>query len=596
MAISLVTSSSQLSTSGNGFTSASIDTTGANFIVIAFVRNATGGTISDSKGNTWTALTDRQGGFADRFTRLFYAENAIVGTGHTFTCTGSSNFPAMYIAAYSGMASSSSFDAETGNGIDFTNSIQPGSITPANTGELLVFGFSQEDTTAPTINQSFTFVLNNPGGGAFGHTAGGLAHIIETSIVAKNPTLTSSGATRMSCAMAAFKEAGGGGDISGTLAVTETADSAAFAVDNFPTGTLAATEAADTAAFTGDVVSPLADQVVFPAASGTRQKYIGRFHIRPNLYAAPDYPTGGVISGTLAVSEAADTAAFVGDVPVEGPLAITEAPDIAAFAGSVAWTGTLAATEAPDIAAFTGDAKISASLTATEAADTAAFNGSVLVSGTLAATEAADIAAFNGQAVINAVLAVTESQDIAAFDAGGLPTITGTFNITEPLDTAAFSGQVVISAALAVTEGVDTAAFAGFVGVSGVLAATEAQDSASFAGSVAVGPSGTLAVTENPDIAAFAGSILVSGTLAATEAKDIAAFNGAVLANITGTLAATEAQDSAAFYSFVPIPAILAASEAPDRALFIIPMITPAPSGDDQLQYGWPRVIVRRRL
>ena len=67
-------------------------------------------------------------------------------------------------------------------------------------------------------------------------------------------------------------------------------------------------------------------------------------------------PTG--VTGTLGVTEAADTAAFVGDAAFfTGTLAVTEAVDTAAFAGNVAalvLTGTLLSTEPTDIAVIAG--------------------------------------------------------------------------------------------------------------------------------------------------------------------------------------------------------------------------------------------------
>ena len=84
--------------SGN-ITSGAIDTTGANFIIISLTELSSGGyTISDSKGNTWHPLTARVQGPDQRF---FYAYNANVGTGHTFTGTGG-GFGWIGVEAFSG--------------------------------------------------------------------------------------------------------------------------------------------------------------------------------------------------------------------------------------------------------------------------------------------------------------------------------------------------------------------------------------------------------------------------------------------------------------------------------------------------------------
>ena len=73
----------------NGGTGAALDTTGADLIVVleAFSNNNGAGTLTDSKGNTWSQLT-KQGSGGIGATVLWYARNAIVGPGHRFTITG----------------------------------------------------------------------------------------------------------------------------------------------------------------------------------------------------------------------------------------------------------------------------------------------------------------------------------------------------------------------------------------------------------------------------------------------------------------------------------------------------------------------------
>jgi hypothetical protein len=320
------------------------------------------------------------------------------------------------------------------------------------------------------------------------------------------------------------------------------------------TGTFAITEAADVAAFVGDVV----------------------------------------IAAALATTEATDVAAFNGTVTtLTGTLAVTEAPDVAAFAGSVAWTATLATTEAADVAAFNGTVTWTATLATTEAADIAAFNGSAAWTGTLATTEAPDIVAFNGQVVIAASLVTTENQDVASFLGSGVD-ITATLATTEATDVAAFVGQAVISAVLATVEATDSAAFAGGATWTGTLATTEAKDVMAFTGSA--GWTGTLAVTEGTDVAAFAGQVRISAALAVTEAQDVAAFNGFLVAPLTGTLAVTEAKDVANFSGFLVFAGIVGALDAVERADGARFVVAQPPATPGDLQYGWPDVIVRRRL
>jgi hypothetical protein len=96
----------------------------------------------------------------------------------------------------------------------------------------------------------------------------------------------------------------------------------------------------------------------------------------------------------LAVTEAADTAAFTAHEKITAALATTEAGDRAAFTAHEKITAALATTEAGDTAAFTAHEKITAALATTEAGDTAAFATRASTHGTLATTEAGDTAAF----------------------------------------------------------------------------------------------------------------------------------------------------------------------------------------------------------
>src|SRR5262249_1127355 len=99
----------QLCSAGSSCTTSSVDITGATLIVIttAYDGTPTGCTVSDSKSNTWTGLTTYTGGL-DAL-KIYYAVNPTVGTGHTFTCSGS--FPTCGVSLYSGtLTTSAVFD------------------------------------------------------------------------------------------------------------------------------------------------------------------------------------------------------------------------------------------------------------------------------------------------------------------------------------------------------------------------------------------------------------------------------------------------------------------------------------------------------
>lgn len=339
-----------------------------------------------------------------------------------------------------------------------------------------------------------------------------------------------------------------GASPTGTLAATESPDTAAFTSTYSVQGVLGATEAADVAAF--------AVNVVYSGALAATEA--------PDVAA---FAAAFSVQGTLAATEAPDVAAFTSTYLVQGTLAATEAPDVAAFTSAYSVTGTLGATEAADVAAFAVNVVYSGALAATEAPDTAAFTSNYSVQGALVATEAPDVAAFTATYNVTGALAATEAPDVAAFVS--TYSVQGVLGTTESPDVAAFTGTVGDDyfLTLAATEAPDVAAFASAYSAQGVLTATESPDVAAFTGNVVY--SGTLAATESPDVAAFTATFAVQGAMIATEAPDVAAF--AANYNVQGALVATEAPDVAAFTAnFVGLASgVLAATEAPDIAAFV---------------------------
>ena len=234
MSYSLVSHGSAWSTDSNGFTTgganaggtASIDTTGADtLIVVVGCDNATFPTLTDSKSNTWTGLTISAGSGGTRQERIFYAKNATVGTGHTFTLSGTSNFVSMCFSAWSGGNTTAPFDQQQTGGASFGSTVQTGSVTPGSANELLVAGIShtQINSAADTIDSSFT-VLDSITDTGFGHTNTGLAYQIQTTATTRNPTWTSSGGNdTLSASIATFKVASAAAQVTPPLLLVPTA-------------------------------------------------------------------------------------------------------------------------------------------------------------------------------------------------------------------------------------------------------------------------------------------------------------------------------------------------------------------------------------
>lgn len=178
-------------------TTPTINSTGATLLVagVAAYENSPSGqlvTVSDSKTNTWTPLTNYPADTSPTDgVRLYYVANPTVGTLHTASFSGANTYCSLFFAAFNNVKTTS--PAETPNGASggAAATIQPGSITPAENNELIVSLVHQNSTSAaPTINSGFTIIdtLLEVGGVNVG---GGLAYLVQTTAAAVNPTWTS---------------------------------------------------------------------------------------------------------------------------------------------------------------------------------------------------------------------------------------------------------------------------------------------------------------------------------------------------------------------------------------------------------------------
>lgn len=187
-------------------TTVGIDTTGADLLIaIGCSENAT---ITDSKGNTWTGLTQQANG--NMRTQIQYCRGGAVGSGHTFTQAW--GYGAVVVLAFSGSATTP-FDVEAGIG---SAGGSPGSaggpLTPANDGSLVIAGWGMGSNADPTsMDGGFTLAAEVPGVFNVNYGAA-IAYLIQSSAASASPAMTfSGGSTAVSGVMAAFKGTGGGG-------------------------------------------------------------------------------------------------------------------------------------------------------------------------------------------------------------------------------------------------------------------------------------------------------------------------------------------------------------------------------------------------
>lgn len=205
MAINLISNTGAGSTNGLAVTTSAIDTTGANFIIVVIAGNGniSAATLSDSKSNTWSTVTESNTGTSRA--QLFYAFNPIVGTGHTFSTNSvASNFVSLCVASFSGVTATA-FDTQShfeGDGSD--TSIQPGSITPFGSDQLIVSALGDFTTDTISIDSSFTITDQIPSQFAVRYGCA-LAYLAQTGQSAVNPTWSWANDALATTTIATFK-------------------------------------------------------------------------------------------------------------------------------------------------------------------------------------------------------------------------------------------------------------------------------------------------------------------------------------------------------------------------------------------------------
>jgi hypothetical protein len=197
------------STDTRNVTTAAITTSGDTIIVGIgnYQSVGTGGTLSDNKGNTYTALTKQNGGAGGCQVGLYYASNnpVIVGAGHTFSwANGSPNYPTIAVAVFTGGVVPTAMDGQKGSSsATVVSSSTTGAITPTVTSDLWVAGVCISGPTAatPTLGALINSIAG-VGGATFGVA---LSYKVQTSIATEQETWAYSPNAAAGSVIAAFK-------------------------------------------------------------------------------------------------------------------------------------------------------------------------------------------------------------------------------------------------------------------------------------------------------------------------------------------------------------------------------------------------------
>jgi len=186
VAITLVASTSA-ALGFSGGTTAAIDTTGASLLAVSLSWwTGLGGTpvFSDSKGNTYTALTARvQGDMGHRW--FICLGPASVGAGHTFSATAGGIAPVIVAYAFAGVGM---YKAETGAVSAGGASLATGSVTPTEAGALILTGVIGKNASTDTVTPSGFTVASHFSNSAGESLQGSAAYYLQPTIAAIDPT------------------------------------------------------------------------------------------------------------------------------------------------------------------------------------------------------------------------------------------------------------------------------------------------------------------------------------------------------------------------------------------------------------------------
>jgi len=181
-------------------TTAPYNTVGASLIVIVETAN-TAKAPTDSKGNTYTLRADGTQSFGNAHSYIYACTSPITDAAQTFSVAGA-NSPALCVMAFSGGIGT--FDQANHGFNDLTTTVQPGSVTPTASGELIITGIGYGAGTSASVDSGFNTPLNSAPGS---HSTGGaMAYLVQAVAAAINPTWTVGAADKCTAVIATFEK------------------------------------------------------------------------------------------------------------------------------------------------------------------------------------------------------------------------------------------------------------------------------------------------------------------------------------------------------------------------------------------------------
>lgn len=194
----------------NGGTTSGVDTTGANFIALwyAWYQPTVEPVVTDSKSNAYTYLAIQSSGSGGINFRMAYVHSPTVGTGHTWTVSGSGTYSIIGALAFSGVLTSAALDQQNGATSTSTTSIAHGSVTPSEGNEVLLTGVTWQNSGTQAIGSGYTLAAQTDW--TANNWGLAMAYLIQGTASAVNGTWSRGGTAGHACAkVATYKSSGG---------------------------------------------------------------------------------------------------------------------------------------------------------------------------------------------------------------------------------------------------------------------------------------------------------------------------------------------------------------------------------------------------
>lgn len=474
-------------------------------------------TWSDTQSLTFTEIGNFHNG-SNYGVRWGYCKN-ITGGAETITATfgGSVDFPAIYVAEYSGFDTTAPFTTgETASNEQTNPGTGAGAVTSGNSPSLAAqpagvigFSFNANGTVLPSAangtsrTQVWNFANNGDSGGTLTARPED-RRVTATTAVASTFTIAS-GTDKYYTVEAVFKETGAVGGTNAGLVVTETKDSVVAGLTGSIAAGLLKTESSDTivAGSTNAVAASLiktesADTIVAGATAptGTRTATFGVTETSDSIRASfsawqvldtytltPTLTLSNSINAALVVTEAADSlVSGATRVAQNVSFTVTEASDTIT-ASIVGWQVLDTYTVVPTLTLLNST---NAALNVTETRDS--ITTQVLVTSPHPVGIISRLG-FDGYGV----------KRTGSF-AGRVPQNPATFRVTETSDSVTARGTVALNVSLVVTEASDILTANNSTGVNATLTVLEAGDSLASGGITIAPPiSAALNLTEAGD-------------------------------------------------------------------------------------------------